>query len=105
MAIVQSLTQLTGAPDLESYKTALSGRISALARVQSSLASRRWENGSVLDVVNEALAALCPNDNVHVDGPDVVLVAEHVQPVSMIIHELATNANIQGGVHRRSGRA
>ena len=51
LAIVQSLTQLTHAEDLPSYKSVLTGRISALARAQTSLANRRWEDGSLKDVV------------------------------------------------------
>lgn len=104
LAIVQSLTQLTVAPDLESYKTALSGRISALARVQTSLASRRWEDGCVADVVSEALSALCPNENVQIEGPDVALAAEDVQPLGMFIHELATNANKYGACSQEGGK-
>lgn len=103
LAIVQSLTQLTVAPDLESYKTALTGRISALARVQTSLASRRWENGRLADVVCEALAALCPDENVQIGGPEVALMAAHVQPLSMILHELATNASKYGACSQDGG--
>lgn len=103
LAVVQSLTQLTVAPDLEGYKTALSGRINALARVQTSLASRRWESGSIADVVREALSALCPNENVRIEGPDVPLAADQVQPLSMILHELATNASKYGACSQDGG--
>lgn len=103
LAIVQSLTQLTRGPDLESYKSALSGRLGALARAQTSLASRRWENGNLLDVVAEGLEALCPKENVRVDGPDLVLSAQRVQAVSMLIHELATNANKYGACSQEGG--
>lgn len=104
LAVVQSLTHLTVAPDMESYKTALSGRIGALARVQTSLASRRWENGRVEDVVREALSALCPDEHVQIDGPDIALAAAHVQPLGMFLHELATNANKYGACSREGGR-
>jgi len=45
LSIVQSLTRLTRAEDLETYKDVLTGRIGALARAQTSLATRRWEGG------------------------------------------------------------
>lgn len=57
LAIVQSLVRLTRADELENYKSILAGRIGALARAQTSLASRRWEGGRLEDVVWEELDA------------------------------------------------
>lgn len=104
LSIVQSLTRLTRADDLETYKQALVGRISALARAQTSLASRRWEGGHLGDVVREELEALCPRENVDVSGPEVELSPDQVQPISMLLHELATNANKYGACSSGSGR-
>lgn len=104
LAIVQSLTKLTKAPDLESYKTILSGRIDALARAQTSLANRRWEDGCLKDVVKEELTALCSVDQTRLAGPEVALSPAQVQPVSMLIHELATNANKYGACRENAGR-
>jgi len=104
LSIVQSLTRLTRADDLETYKAILAGRISALARAQTSLASRRWEGGRLEDVVRQELEALCPKDNVETRGPEVMLSPEQVQPISMLLHELATNANKYGACSRTGGR-
>ncbi|WP_309629735.1 PAS domain S-box protein [Brevundimonas sp.] len=101
LAIVQSITRLTRADSLEAYKEVLAGRFSALARAQTSLASRSWEGGWLKDVVTEELDALCPADSVHIEGPEVGLSPEQVQPLSMLLHELATNANKYGAC--RSG--
>lgn len=103
LAIVQSLTRLTTAPDLDAYKRILSGRIDAMARAQTSLASRRWENGSLADVIRDELAALCPGEQTHVEGPPVDLSPEQVQPLSMLIHELATNASKYGACRESDG--
>lgn len=103
MAIVKSLTRLTKAPDLETYKTILQGRIDAMARAQTSLANRQWEDGCLRDVVREELAALCPKEQTHVDGPPVYLAPTQVQPLSMLIHELATNANKYGACSSTDG--
>jgi PAS domain S-box-containing protein len=104
LAVVHSLAQLTRADDLESYKTILAGRINALARAQTSLASRRWEGGRLEDVVREELEALCPRDSIDVQGPEVGLSPEQVQPVSMLMHEMATNANKYGACSRVGGK-
>ncbi|MDP3404475.1 MAG: PAS domain S-box protein [Brevundimonas sp.] len=103
LAIVQSLMRLTRADDLETYRTILAGRIDALARAQTSLASRRWEGGLLKDVVREEIEALCPRDQVEIAGPEVSLSPEQVQPVSMLLHELATNANKYGACSQGAG--
>lgn len=104
LAVVHSLTRLTHADDLESYKVALAGRIHALARAQSSLANRRWEGGRLEDVVRDELEALCPRDRIDVEGPEVSLSPEQVQPISLLLHELATNANKYGACSQENGR-
>jgi PAS domain S-box-containing protein len=104
LAVVHSLAQLTRADDLESYKAILAGRISALSRAQTSLANRRWEGGRLEDVVREELDALCPRDSVEAHGPEVALSPEQVQPISMLMHEMATNANKYGACSRANGK-
>lgn len=104
LAVVQSLVKLTDATDLEAYKAKLFGRISALARAHGNLAERKWEGASLKDVVCDELIALCPRDSFDVSGPDVLLRADHAQPVSMIIHELATNAFKHGALSRSAGK-
>ncbi|WP_396593778.1 PAS domain S-box protein [Brevundimonas sp. R86498] len=103
LTIVHSLMRLTRADDLESYRNILAGRIDALARAQTSLASRRWEGGLLEDVVREETDALCPHGHYDVAGPEVFLSPEQVQPVSMLLHELATNANKYGAFSEGGG--
>mgnify|MGYP002780371301 CR=1 FL=1 len=104
MAVVQSLVRLTKADDLQTYKTVLSGRINAIARAQTSLANRQWEDGCLRDVVADELAAMCPKDQTRFEGPPVSLAPTQVQPLSMLIHELATNASKYGACSRLEGR-
>ncbi|MBB5747464.1 PAS domain S-box protein [Brevundimonas variabilis] len=103
LAIVHSLVHLTRADDLATYKATLAGRIDALSRAQTSLASRRWEGGELRDVVRDSLDALCPGDRVACEGSQVSLSPEQVQPISMLLHELATNANKYGAFSAGDG--
>lgn len=104
LSMVQSLARLTRADDLETYRDVLEGRISALARAQSSLANRRWEGGLLADLVREELEALCSREHIELSGPQVALSPKQVQPISLLLHELATNANKYGACSRAGGR-
>lgn len=104
MAVVQSLVRLTKADDLQVYKTVLSGRISAIARAHTSLANRHWEDGCLRDVVQDELTAMCPREQISYEGPPVYLAPTQVQPLSMLVHELATNANKYGACSHSAGR-
>lgn len=104
LSVVQSIIQLTRAGSLAAYKDLVLGRISALARAHSSLAQAHWEGGTLHTVVEQELAAL-GKDQVHVvSGPEIVLTPERVQPFSMILHELGTNACKYGALGAEGGR-
>ena len=104
LAMVQSLTRLTTANDLESYKKILSGRIDTMVRAQTSLANRLWESGCLLDIFTAELESLCPKEALFLEGPKITLSPEQVQPLSMLFHELATNANKYGACSQAGGK-
>jgi PAS domain S-box-containing protein len=101
--VVQSMLELTKAENLPSYKEAVLGRIGALARAQDSLARRNWQGGRVRDVVEAGLAAVAEPGSFRLEGANALLPADHVQPLSMIINELATNARKYGALSRPEG--
>ncbi len=103
LTIVQSVLRLTDAASLEEYKEVVAGRVEALARAQTSLARRKWEGASLRDVLADELHSLAVEGAYTLDGPAVLLEAEQVQPMSMIIHELATNACKYGALSTKAG--
>jgi PAS domain S-box-containing protein len=103
LTIVQSVLRLTDADSLEEYKEVVAGRVEALARAQTSLARRKWEGASLREVLDEELRSLAVEDAYVIEGPAVLLDAEQVQPMSMIIHELATNACKYGALSTKAG--
>ena len=103
LAIVQSLVTLTNAPDLAVYREILLGRVSALARAQGSLAAQQWGGAAVEEVLSKELSAIAPVEAYRLEGPPHTLKPDQVQPLGMIIHELATNAAKYGALTRKSG--
>lgn len=104
LMLVQSLVRLSTATSLEEFRSILDGRIASLARAQTSLAARKWEGAIVGDIVGEALAAVSSPERYSISGPTLVLPADDVQALSMVIHELATNAVKYGSLARQNGR-
>jgi len=103
LAIVQSVVRLTTADSLEAFREVLDGRVATLARAQTSLAARRWEGAWLAEVIEAELSPLADPGQFTVGGPRLLLPAEHVQAVSMVVHELATNASKYGSLSARGG--
>lgn len=104
LAVVQSVIQLTKAPDVASYREIVMGRVSALGRAQGLLAAERWEGASLRSVIAEELDAISKPGQYVLHGPAINLPSEQVQPVGMILHELATNAAKYGALSQEAGR-
>lgn len=99
LAVMQSIIRLTGAPDLKSYKQAIEGRISAVARVHSLLAAERWRHAKLRRLVQEELAPYdATPERIRASGPDLLLLPSAVQALGMTLHELATNAAKYGAL-------
>jgi two-component sensor histidine kinase len=98
LTIVQSMVRLTTAGSLDEFRDVLDGRVATLARAQTSLAARRWEGAWLSEVIEAELSSLTERERYSVAGPQVLLPAEHVQAVSMVVHELATNAAKYGSL-------
>lgn len=98
LSVVQSFVRLTSADSLDEFRDVLEGRVQALARAQTSLAQRRWEGAILQEIVEGELALLAGCERFSVAGPRVILPAEHVQAMSMGVHELATNARKHGSL-------
>lgn len=104
LAVVQALVSLTRASSKEEFVDAVRGRVSALGRAHSLLAQNRWEGAELAQVITDETGPYQRPGQIHTRGPPVVLSPRAVQPLSLLIHELATNAVKYGALSVDQGR-
>jgi PAS domain S-box-containing protein len=104
LAVVQAALRLTPKNDLPSYASAIEGRVSALARVQTLLAADRWTGASMRALIEGELSPFVAAQRLELSGPPIVLPASMAQAMAMVLHELATNAVKHGALSVPQGR-
>ena len=110
LAVVLAALRLTPAADPRSYAAAVEGRVAALARAHTLLTEKRWAGVELRDLVAGELrnflgaAEAVPPPRASLDGPPVLLLPQAAQPLSMALHELATNAVKHGALSVPGGR-
>ncbi len=107
LAVVQAALRLTPKRDADDFARSIEGRVGALARAQTVLARTRWEGAGLRDLAAGELAAfLVPGPGgpqVRISGPPTSIPAVLTQPLSMALHELATNAVKHGALSQPGG--
>lgn len=106
LAVVQAITRLTKAESVEEYGSAVRRRVETLVRSHSRLADNKWQEVSLRALIgDEVLPYAGEEENrVNISGGDVRTAPEAVQPVSMALHELATNSGKYGALATPKGR-
>jgi two-component sensor histidine kinase len=107
LATVQSIAgqSFRGASDLQS-KQKFEARLVALSHAHNVLSNERWSSADLREVVENALGAIGLADSTRVDhsGPSVRVSPRTALIVSMVLHELITNAVKYGALSNASGR-
>jgi PAS domain S-box-containing protein len=104
LAVVQALVSLTRAATKEDFIAAVRGRVSALGRAHSLLAQNRWLGADLTQIITDEIAPYQRPGQTHIHGTSVTLGPDAVQPISLLIHELATNAVKYGALSVNEGR-
>ena len=106
LAVVQAVLRLTRAESMPAFAKAVEGRVAALARAQTLLTESRWTGADFRAMLRGELAPFVGSGSgsqVLLDGPPVLIEPLTAQPLSMALHELATNAAKYGSLSVPNG--
>jgi PAS domain S-box-containing protein len=103
LAIVESIVRLSNADNPNLYAATIQQRVQALARVHTLLAESGWTAVSLEEVVRQQVGPFAAR-RVTIAGPKLMLPAPVVQPLGLVIHELAVNAVRHGALLARDGQ-
>jgi PAS domain S-box-containing protein len=107
LSIVQSLAQQTlrTRPSPQDFARAFEDRLQSLARAHDLLTRESWQGASLTEIVTAALAPFLDDDrSIDIAGDTVTIVASTTITLSLMLHELATNAAKYGALSVPNGK-
>jgi PAS domain S-box-containing protein len=107
LAIVQALAlqTLQTRPQPDEFADAFSARLGSLARAHSLLTEDSWRGASLKEIVASALSAFVDEGrSIDIGGDAVMVPAGATVTLSLMLHELATNAAKYGALSVAEGR-
>lgn len=89
----------------EQFSAAFAGRLRAMAQTHSALAKQRWQGVGLGEIAEMVLGPYRDDrgERIRVQGPVIRLSARAAPPVTLALHELATNAVKYGALSSPSG--
>jgi PAS domain S-box-containing protein len=105
MTMISSIANQTrrNAADLDSFDTQFHQRLGALSRAVDILNNGQWRGAMMADAVRGGLLAYAGTGRVNCNGPDVELGTSAALAVSLVVHELVTNAVKYGALSNATG--
>jgi len=107
LATIQSLVRFSGksAESLAGFVKAIELRLISMARAHDLLTSSRWTGASLQQLVRDELAPFRPTETVgvRIEGEDFLLQPSAALALSLVFHELATNAAKYGALSTPHG--
>ncbi|HEU4809198.1 MAG TPA: PAS domain S-box protein [Sphingomicrobium sp.] len=103
LAVAQALVSLTKADTVDDFSEAIRGRIASLGRAHSLLSQSQWRGAPLDQLIRDEILPYAKEGQLSVKGPKVSCSAGAVQSLSLLIHELATNAVKYGALGSENG--
>jgi two-component sensor histidine kinase len=105
LAILQSIATQTFRSASKAEREKFEGRLGALAEAHNLLSQEKWQGSELQDVVDRVLQPYLLNnpERVRMFGPNVPLSPRLAVVLSMIVHEIATNATKYGALSNDTG--
>jgi two-component sensor histidine kinase len=105
LAIMQSIAVQTFRSATKDEREKFQGRLGALAEAHNLLSSEKWQGSGLKDVLDRVLQPYRINnlDRIRMAGPPVPLLPRPAVVMSMIVHEMATNAAKYGALSNDTG--
>jgi PAS domain S-box-containing protein len=108
LALAQATVHLTNGETAAELKSAIEGRLRALANAHTLLAQSRWAGADLRNLALEELSPYCAEDDdgsrARIEGPSLMLEQQPAQAIALALHELTTNAVKYGALSVPSGR-
>jgi two-component sensor histidine kinase len=105
LAILQSIATQTFRSASKAEREKFEGRLGALAEAHNLLSTEKWQGSELHDVVGRVLQPYLLNnpERMRMTGPRVPLSPRLAVVLSMIVHEIATNAAKYGALSNDGG--
>ena len=105
---ISAVARLTRAEskDIDQFVKALDDRLKTLARSHALLSQPGRTTATIKDIVSQELSAQggVEGRNLSQHGPELTVASKQAQVLSMVFHELATNAVKHGALSHKTGR-
>jgi PAS domain S-box-containing protein len=103
LAVAQALVGLTKADTVEEFGESIRGRIASLARAHTLLSQSQWRGAPLEQLIRDEILPYAKESQLTLQGPEVSCSAAAVQSLSLLFHELATNAVKHGALGSQDG--
>ncbi len=105
LTVVAAIAQQTArvSPDMATFTAAFSGRLESLAKAHELLVGQVWHDVALTALVERVLGADVAAGRARFGGPEILLKPGQVLGLSMVLHELYTNAVKYGALCNDEG--